>query len=158
MLATAFGIATACHDEIRPTVPPDHVARLLASSRIGDFSFAGYQEGRPLPSVPVVTDARSFGAKGDGVTGRIQGRSRRRSTRRTTARCFCPKGATSCRDCFQSRGVEWSFAARAQMRRCSSSLDHGRKVSHSSRRAGRSRVRRSRTCARRPTAVTGSSR
>src|SRR5262249_47290156 len=56
------------HAPRRPRPESDHVARLLASPRIPDFSFAGYRAGRPLPSVAAVTDAKAFGAKGDGVS------------------------------------------------------------------------------------------
>jgi len=38
-----------------------------AKSRLPDFSFAGYHSGEvPLPEVPVVSNVRNFGAKGDG--------------------------------------------------------------------------------------------
>jgi len=37
------------------------------SSRLPDFSHAGYHEGeKPIPTLPVVTNVRDFGAKGDG--------------------------------------------------------------------------------------------
>jgi hypothetical protein len=40
-----------------------------ASSRLLDFSYAGYREGQPIPANIAVQDSvLSFGAKGDGVT------------------------------------------------------------------------------------------
>jgi hypothetical protein len=39
------------------------------TSRLPDFSFAGYHFGEdPLPRFEVVTNVRTFGAKGDGKT------------------------------------------------------------------------------------------
>jgi hypothetical protein len=43
------------------------------AGRLPDFSFAGYRQGEaPLPSPPVVTNVRDFGAKGDGETDDTQ--------------------------------------------------------------------------------------
>ena len=56
--------------------PPAQVSELWGkngekwnpSSRLPDFSFAGYHRGdRPLPNVPPGVSVRDFGAKGDGV-------------------------------------------------------------------------------------------
>jgi hypothetical protein len=43
-------------------------ARILASARLPDVSCAGYRCGEAPPHVPVVADARRFGAAGDGTT------------------------------------------------------------------------------------------
>jgi hypothetical protein len=43
--------------------------RWTSDSRLPDFSFAGYRQGKsPLPTPPVKTNVRDFGAKGDGKT------------------------------------------------------------------------------------------
>jgi pectate lyase-like protein len=64
----ALAIASSCARPENAATTPAR-ASVLDSSRIPDFSFAGYHMGdRPLPRVPLVVDARALGVKGDGVT------------------------------------------------------------------------------------------
>lgn len=75
-LAGITVLAVACRPgAAAPVVPTAAHAddTWQGNPRVPDFSFAGYHmSGGPLPRVPAVTDARKFGAKGDGVTDDTQ--------------------------------------------------------------------------------------
>jgi hypothetical protein len=71
----ALGLLTApLHGEAAPAVYHSdlwgaHGEAWSPSSRLPDFSFAGYHAGnQPLPTVPVQTNVKDFGATGDGRT------------------------------------------------------------------------------------------